>query len=79
LSEIKKVAKSATSLGSKYFFKGWRSVIFSIIRSLRKSLEAKSVLVTVGAIAFTRINGANSAPKDFVRPSTAYFAAAILA
>ena len=54
-------------------------MIFSIILSFLNNLDAKSVFVTVGAIAFTRIVGANSAPKDFVKPSTADFAAATLA
>ena len=49
LSEIKKSAISATSCGSKNFLSGWRSVIFSIILSFRKSLLAKSVFVIVGA------------------------------
>ena len=53
--------------------------MFSIIILLRNNFEANSVSVTVGAIALTRISGANSAPNDLVTPSTADFAAAMLA
>ena len=70
LSDIKNSAVAATSSGFKNRFNGWRSVIFSIILSLRNSLDARSVLVTVGAIAFTRIVGASSAPNDLTNPST---------
>jgi len=40
---------------------------------------ACEVSVIVGAIALTRIVGANSAPSDFTKPSTPAFAVAILA
>ena len=79
LSDIKNSAISATSCGFKYFFNGCLSIIFSFILSLRNSLSAKPVLVTVGAIAFTLTVGANSAANDFMSPSTPPLAAAILA
>ena len=75
-SEIKKSAILATSCGIKYFFRGCRSAIASFIASFLNNFSAKVVFVMVGAIALIRIVGANSAPNDFTKPSTADFAAA---
>ena len=47
--------------------------------ALETNFEAKSVSVTVGAMALTLIVGANSAPRDFVKPSTAALEAVTLA
>ena len=77
--ESKNSAISATSFGSRNFLSGCRSVIISIILSFLSSLDAKSVSVKVGAMAFILIVGANSAPNDFTNHSTADFAAATLA
>src|SRR5690606_6792059 len=76
-SDIKNTAISVTSWGFKIFLRGWRSVKLSTILSLRNNLEANSVSVTVGAMAFILIFGANSAAKDFTKPSTPALAVAI--
>ena len=79
LSDNKKAAIWATSEGSKYFFNGCRSFIFSFSASFLSNFSANVVSVTVGAIALIRMLGANSAPNDLTSPSTAAFEVAILA
>ena len=77
LSPIRKLAICATSSAELICLSGCLLFALSMASSFLKMEEARGVLVSVGAMQFTLILGANSAANDRVNPSIAPLAAAI--
>lgn len=75
-SESRKVAVWAMSSALPIRFSGCRSALAFNFCSVLSNLSAKGVCVRDGAMALTRIWGANSAASDRVSPSMAPFEAA---
>ncbi len=71
LSDKRKAAISAMSLGDPIFFKGCLCALAFFLSSVDKNFDANGVSVMEGATAFTRIFGASSAARERVKPSIA--------
>ncbi len=69
----------AISFGSPILFRGCLLAELALFSSLLTKDAASVVSVSEGAIQFTRTRGASSAARERVRPSTAPFAAEMLA
>ena len=78
-SDNKKAMALATSVGLPTFFKGLRFCIASNFSGVFTNLSPRGLLTKDGATQFTLTLGASSAASDFVSPSTAPLAIAILA